>query len=460
MNSKLVRASSLALFSGILLGALPTVAQDAPVVINWFVGLGAGGQPQQVEAQNEVVAAFNETHDDIELQIQIVDNQVAYDTLSTLIASGEAPDIIGPVGYDGSNAYAGSYLDLEPLIESTGFDISGYSEAAVDTYRTEDGTLVGIPFAVFPSFLWYRTDLFDEAGLNYPPAAYGEPYINADGEEVEWNTDALRDVAMLLTVDANGADATMEDFDPEAVEQWGFVFQYAEPRGISTMWGANSLVDAEGNAVLPEAWTNGFNWVYNGIWTDHFIPNAAQVGSDLLAAGNPFASGNVAMAPTHLWYTCCVGEENDWNAAALPSFNGVTTAKLHGDTFRILASTEHPEEAFEVLTYLLTDAGPRLLEVYGGLSADPTLREEYLANLAETYPQGLNIDVITDSLNYADSPNHEYNMPNYLRAKDRIGAFQTLYESTPDLDINVEMETLVSDLNTIFSENPAESTDG
>lgn len=448
-HSKFLSIASVTLFSGLMLGALPTMAQE-PVVINWYVGLGAGGQPQQIEAQNAVVEAFNASHDNIELRIQIVDNQVAYDTLSTLIASNQAPDIIGPVGYDGSNAFAGNYLDLEPLIESTGFDISGYSEAAVDTYRTTEGTLVGIPFAVFPSFIWYRQNLFDEAGLAYPPAAYGEPYVTTDGEEMEWNTATLRDLAMQLTVDANGADATSEDFDAAAVEQWGFAFQYAEPRGISTMWGANSLVDADGGATLPEAWTNGFNWVYNGIWTDHFMPNAAQVGSDALAAGNPFASGNVAMAATHLWYTCCVGTENTWNAAPMPSFEGNTTAKLHGDTFRILASSQHPEEAFEVLTYLLTDAGPDLLVAYGGLSADPTQRAAYLEGLTETYPQGLNIDVITDSLNYADSPNHEYNMPNYLRAKDRIGAFQTLYESTPDLDINAEMATLISDLNTIF----------
>jgi len=49
--------------------------------------LGAGGQPEQIEAQNQVVADFNASHPNIELQIQIADNNVAYDTLATLIAS-------------------------------------------------------------------------------------------------------------------------------------------------------------------------------------------------------------------------------------------------------------------------------------------------------------------------------------------------------------------------------------
>jgi multiple sugar transport system substrate-binding protein len=452
MNSKFVRMGFLSALSLTVLGALPALAQE-PVVITWFVGLGAGGQPEQIEVQNAVVAAFNEAHDDIELQIQIVDNDVAGDTLSTLIASGQAPDIVGPVGYDGSNAFDGAYLDLEPLINASGYDLSRYSQAAVDTYRDATGTLVGIPFAVFPSFVYYRTDLFDEAGLPYPPAAYGEPYINADGEEMPWDLNTLRDLGMLLTVDGNGNDATMEEFDAEAIEQWGFVFQWGEPRGMSTMWGANTVVAEDGTAVLPPQWTEAFNWFYDGIWVDHFIPNAAQDGSDALAAGNAFSSGNVAMAHTHLWYTCCIGDQNTWNIAPMPAApGGVPTAKLHGDTFRILNTTEHPEEAFTVLTYLLDDASTNLLAVYGGLPYGDAEREAYFASLDERFPQGVNWDIVIASLDYADNPNHEYNMPNYLKAKDRIGAFQTLFASTPDLDIDAEMDTLIADLNAIFAE--------
>jgi len=450
MNSKFSRISLLIVVLSLFLGALSVNAQE-PVKIVWFVGLGAGGQPEQIEAQNKVVADFNASQSEIVLEIQIVDNNVAYDTLSTLIAAGQAPDIVGPVGNDGSNAFAGLYLGLDALIESSGYDLSQFDEAAVESFRV-NGELIGLPFATFPSMIWYRTDLFDEAGLNYPPANYGEMYVMPDGTEVEWTMDTLREVAMMLTVDANGNDATMEEFDPEAIEQWGFVSQWNEPRGISTMFGANTLVDAEGNAQLPEAWTTAFNWYYDGIWADHFIPNDAQVGSDILAAGNAFASGRVAMAHTHLWYTCCVGDIATWNLAAMPSHNGVVTAKLHGDTFRILSSTKNPEAAFTVLTYLLGEAAPQLLQVYGGMPARAEQTEAFFATLDETFPQGVNWQVAVDSLAYADSPNHEYNMPNYLKAKDRIGVFQTLMGGTEGLDINAEMEKLVADLQVIFDE--------
>ena len=90
-------------------------------VVRWYVGLGTGAQPEQLAAQRDVVEDFNESHEgEIQLEVEIVDNEIAFDNLSTQIAGGNAPDIIGPIGIRGSNAFAGQFLDLEPLVESTG----------------------------------------------------------------------------------------------------------------------------------------------------------------------------------------------------------------------------------------------------------------------------------------------------------------------------------------------------
>lgn len=426
-----------------------TTAQGDPVTIQWFVGLGAGGQPEQLEAQQAVVDEFNATHDNIELEIIIADNDVAYDTLSTLIASGDAPDIVGPVGIRGSNAYTGSWLDLDPLLESTGVDISMWDPALVDFYRVEGEGLIGLPFGVFPATLWYNRDLFDEAGLDYPPHQYGEPY--ADGDP--WTLEKMQELALLLTVDENGNDATMEEFDPEAVVQFGFANQWInEARAMfTTPFGAASFVDEEGNAQIPDNWREAAHWYYDAIWTDSFYPSDPYVQSDSFGNGNVFASGNVAMAFTHLWYTCCVGEVN-FDMAAIPSYNDEVTAKLHADTFRILSSTEHPEEAFEVLYYLLTDAAPTLLAVYGGLPADEALQADFLAGLDEQFPQGVDWQVAIDSLAYPDNPSHESNMPNFNRADERIVAFYTGLIASADFDVDAELESLQADLQAIFDE--------
>ena len=43
-------------------------------VVRWFIGLGTGGNEQQLAVQEAVVAAFNEANPDIELQMEVVQN--------------------------------------------------------------------------------------------------------------------------------------------------------------------------------------------------------------------------------------------------------------------------------------------------------------------------------------------------------------------------------------------------
>ena len=50
----------------------------------------------------------------MQLAGEFVNYQVAYDQLATEIAGGNPPDIIGPVGFGGANAFAGHWLDLAP----------------------------------------------------------------------------------------------------------------------------------------------------------------------------------------------------------------------------------------------------------------------------------------------------------------------------------------------------------
>ena len=249
-----------------------------PVTVRWFVGLGTGTEPEQIAAQETVVEEFNASQDAIELQVELVDNEVAYETLATQIAAGDAPDIIGPVGIRGSNSFAGQFLDLEPLVESTGFDLSGYDEAQVEFWREEDGALTALPFGVFPSAIYYNKDLFDEAGLDYPPAAYGEPY--ADGDP--WDMDKVAELAMLLTVDANGNDATSPDFDRDNIVQWGFHQQFNDDaRSIGTFFGPGIVRRRGRHGADPRALDRGVAVVQR---PDHRRGGAEPVGDGIRRA--------------------------------------------------------------------------------------------------------------------------------------------------------------------------------
>jgi len=450
------KSSRMAVLVGLLLlvvGTFPVFAQE-PVTITWFIGLGTGSQADQLEAQQAVVDAFNASQKDIVLETIVVNNTgtASTDALQTLIASGKAPDIIGPVGVAGSNAFEGQFLDLQPLIDETGYDTSDFVPAQLDFWRKGDG-LYALPMGVYPSFIFYNRDLFDEAGLAYPPHKFGENY--ADGRP--WNIETLQDVAMKLTVDGAGEDATSDKFDPSTVEQWGWYQQWTDARGQATLFGASSFVGNDGkSAVIPENWSAFYHWYYDGIWKYHFIPSAAQANSDVLNTGNVFPSGKVAMSYVHLWYLASAGKGN-WDIAAAPSYNDKITAKLHADGMRISKDTKHPKEAFEALTYLIGDGMPGLLKVYGAMPPRTSLQASYFKELDPLYPQDVDWQVAIDALAYPDVPSHESNMPNFVKANDRIQAWTTLYPGTEGLDIDAELEKLRSDLDSIFKGGTAAS---
>ena len=442
----------VAVLMAIALPFSPAVAQTGePVVITWFIGLGAGGQPEHKAAQEEVMAAFNEAHDDIELEIIVADFNVSRDTLSTLIASGDAPDIVGPVGIGGSNDYAGTFLDLQPIIDEIGYDTSRWDPALVEFYRDPIEGLTALPFSIYPSFIFFNRDLFDAAGVDYPPQAFGEPY--ADGDE--WNVDKLREIAMLLTLDANGNNATSADFDAANIVQFGFAPQWWGDdirSAVTSPFGAGSFYDAEtGKAVMPENWAAGIRWLYQAWHTDHFAPDYNYQQSDMLLAGNVFNSNKVAMAYSHTWYTCCLLDVPNWDIAVVPSYEGTYTAKLHVDTFRILKYTEHPLEAFTVLDELVAgEAMPKLLTVYGAMPADEAYVQPFMDNLDATFSQGVNWDVVIESGKYPDNPNHESWLPNYTEAVNAIKNWSLNVQATPGLDIDAEMEALLATLQPIF----------
>jgi multiple sugar transport system substrate-binding protein len=426
-------------------------------IVRWFIGLGTGGQPQHVAAEQKIAADFNAAQKEIFLSVEIYDNKVAANILKTQIAAGTAPDIIGPVGVEGLNLFRDQLLDLTSLVASQKYDTSKVDPALNDFWKLGEGNaLVGLPFAVYPSYLFYNKDLFDEAKLPYPPTKVGDKYQGKD-----WDMAAIRDLAMKLTVDKNGNDATSADFDADNVVQWGFDMQWGDdsPLSESSLFGASSFVASDGKtAQIPDQITTGEKWFNDGVWKDHFIPNASQINSDLLDKGNEFESGNLAMDETHSWYTCCVNpaapakpKVKNFGFAIAPSYNGKITAKLHADTFSLLKSTKHPELAFKAMAQLLASAD--LLTIYGAFPADKSQQAAFFKSVDATFP-GVKLDWSAPQamLAYPDIPNHQAFVPNYAKAKAAWQAFHNKWRTTAGVDIDAELATLKTTLQGIFDE--------
>jgi len=438
----------------------PIAAGPGPnggTVVSWFVGLGAGGQPQQLAAEAEFVNNFNNSQKDVYISLEIYNNNVAGSILKTQIAAGNPPDIIGPVGVEGLNLFRDQLLDLAPLIAKNNYSVPGVDPKLVEFFKLgENNATVGVPFAIYPSFLYYNKDLFDEAKLPVPPTKVGDLY-----QGKPWDMAAVRELGMKLTVDSNGNDATSSSFDPTKVVQWGFDMQYADnsPLAEASLFGASSFVGADGKtAQIPDQIATAEKWYNDGVWKDHFIPSASQINSDLLDKGNEFESGNLAMNESHSWFTCCVypaapakPKIKQFGFAIAPSYNGTITAKLHADTFSLLKTTKVPDAAFKAMTALV--ASSELLTLYGAFPANPAQQDAFFKATDANFP-GVKLDwsVPQAMLAYPDIPNHQSFVPNYAKAKAAWQAFQNKYRTAAGVDIDAELATLKTTLQGIFDE--------
>jgi len=428
-------------------------AQPGDVVIRWYCCLGTGDAPEQVEVELKVAEDFNASHPGIHLQFEGFIYQDARNALSVQLGSGSGPDIVGPLGIGGAEAFHGQWLDLQPLIDKTGFDMSQYPESTVNLYNAGGEGQVGIPYAVYPSVLFYKADLFKEAGLAEPPHEWNGEYTMPDGSKRPWDYDTVREIAKLLTVDESGKDATEEGFDPDKIVQWGFEPQRDDLRQTGAYWKAGTLVADDGKtAQIPDAWAAAWKWFYDGMWTDHFEMTGPVFESpEANPSDYPFFTGNVAMSQNYLWSTYGVGDSGEtWDMAATPSYQGQTTAAFNADTFRIHKDTKHPDEAFEALSYLLGEGSADLLNTYGGMPARPTEQDAFFEGQAANFPQVIDWNVAKEGVNYADVPNFESYMPAYNESLDLLITFGTKWQSSAGLNLDTEIEDLRTQLQAIW----------
>ena len=427
-----------------------------PVELRWYCCLGTGEDPAQIPTEEAVAAAVTEAFPNITLKFEVVTYDAARDTLATQIASGNGPDIVGPVGVGGAEAFHGQWLDLGPLIEEQGYDLSQFDQGAVDFYKIGD-VQDGIPFAIYPSMLWYKASLFEEVGLELPPHEYGAKYTMPDGTEVDWDYETVKQLALILTVDANGVDATQEGFDPENIVQYGFDPQRDDLRGMGAYFGAGALSpDGSTTVTIPDAWKDAWKYWYDGMHDSHFtLTQPVAESEDFSGGGYTFFSGRVAMSNNFLWTTYGVADAgDDWDLAAIPSHNGTTTSPLNADTFRILKDTKHPNEAFQALTYLLGEGADELLQLYGGMPARTADQDAFFEALGQTegFPEEVDWQVARDSVQFADNPNFEAYMPKYNESLEVLTKYRTKWGSTPDLDMDAEIEALQAELQATWDQ--------
>jgi ABC-type glycerol-3-phosphate transport system substrate-binding protein len=118
-----------------------------------------------------VMDAFNSSQDEIEAILEVVGWPDGRNLLLTQISGGQAPDI-----FNGSGQWLlefNSAGELAPLDDLLGADFLANFQPSGLQAMTVEGTLYGMPYFLDPRGLYYRTDLFEEAGLA-PPTTWAD----------------------------------------------------------------------------------------------------------------------------------------------------------------------------------------------------------------------------------------------------------------------------------------------
>jgi len=435
----------------------PTPLPKGVVKITIFVGFGTGTSPEQQAIHKQLQDLYNSTHTDIQIEFLTVpwaDRQTKY---ATMLAAGQPPDIAMPIGVGGLSEFYKGWLDLSPFITADNYDMTRFAGKTVEIHNYPGQGTLGLPLCVYPSVTFYNVDMFDAAGVDYPPHKFGEAY--ADGSP--WNYTTLVEVAKKITLDANGNDANSPAFDPKNIKQfgwdgwdWGNNIENAEEWGGETGTGVSK--DGTKSIVDSQPYVDWMKFNKDAVWTWHIRANGEQAGAFYASAGDPFGSGMVGMWQVNSWMSYAWPswtEKFTWDVAAIPAGPaGTVLDMVDADTAVIPAATKNPNEAWEVMKWFFEpDQYKVLISNYGCLPADKEAISTWSSDQAAKYP-GVDFQVFLDAMDYTETYNHESWKPNYSKINTELSNAQGAMMAGTNLDIDALMKETSAKVQALIDE--------
>ncbi|MBB6171339.1 sorbitol/mannitol transport system substrate-binding protein [Nocardiopsis mwathae] len=160
---------------------LAAAAAGALLTATACAGAGGGGGAErtvtiatvanpQMQDIEELAGKFSEQHPDIDVQfVTLPENQLRDRVTQDIATQGGQYDIVTVGTYEAPIwAENGWLVSLEEYAGQGDYDVDDLVPAVREAL-SYDGELYAAPFYGESSFMMYRTDLFDEAGLEMPP---------------------------------------------------------------------------------------------------------------------------------------------------------------------------------------------------------------------------------------------------------------------------------------------------
>jgi len=350
-----IAASSLLPGFGALgrLAAQADVPELEPAELIFFLG----GNPQEIATRQKIMDAFTAIHPQVTFTIE----EAGPDPVQKLLtdfAGGASPDVImgWELTYPGLGD-RGVFADLNPYIQAD----ADYSAKVIPDIVPDllamfnwKGQQLVLPEQYAGVVLYYNKDLFDEAGIPYPPA---------DWKDTSWNYDKFLEVAKALTkTDASGQTS-----------QFGFVDAWWPPLS-ATVWAFSNGGNWFDRAFQPTKSTIADPKLSAGVqfYADlanvhHVMPTVEQATTQ--AGPDMFMAGRAAMALTGHWFYPAFSSTDGLNfdVAVFPVGPDGTTAKsdLGSTGLGIGSQTRYPKQAWEFVKFAVSPAEQSLIAESG-----------------------------------------------------------------------------------------------
>ena len=294
------------------------------------------GDPSEQDATQAVLNEYNNMQDKVWVTALQIPNEEYADVLQTMATAGNLPDC-GMVNEPTVIGWARDGL-LMPI------DIyAGQSNRPLDYLAFKDGgKTIAYSGANEVLALWYNRDMFDAAGVDYPPVTMN----------TAWSWDEFIEVAKKLTFDANGNNPGDDGFDKDNIVQYGaYVNQWTWQLEVWALSNGGKWFSEDGQSIVFDAAAiEGMQKVLDLHLVHNVAPfNAATTDSGF---GDSLGAGNVAMCTEGQWAVGFAGGvfDQDYGVAVLPYMQRKANI-CTGGPVGVFAGTQYPEEVAEFVRW-------------------------------------------------------------------------------------------------------------
>lgn len=400
----------------------------------------------QLPAYQACADKFTEANPNITIEIEQLGWDDYWTAVQTGMISGTAPDVFtNHLAKFPEFAEKGQIVDIQPMVEEEGMDLSIYQGELTEVWAREDKRY-GLPKDWDTISLVYNTAMLEAAGMD--AAALGE---------LTWNPEdggTFAEAVKKLTLDKNGNDATSDDFDKDNVAQYGLAMPLGDAYGQSS-W--SIFTGSTGWSFMDAPWTPPFHFdderfisSFQNLADMQNVSRTAIKEQELIGTNieQIFSAGTCALIFQGSWMISWLNDNLtfDWGFARLPEGPEGRKCMINGLADSIWTGSSVQDAAWEWVKYLASPEAQELVGSYGAVF--PAIFTGAEAAQAAYEERGLDVSSYLDQ---AAEENGTFLFPIADNASEYTSIVQPALEEvamgiTPASEVAPDMNDEVNDL--------------